>query len=208
MAQEPMTKIGRARRARDTLGGQSPILLTPLVDMFVILLIFLLLSYSTGGHLTYMARSVLMQVARIGLVGAAVGILAAAVTLLMIAGEFDLSMGWTGDGDTPWRVYNDLMSTETVEPFGESSFVNWHRFGDDEATELLRRFETISDFEERRQVAWRLSELFIEKAPAIPMVPHMRPLYMAPWAWQASSMIYRLCFRAISKMGSILAGQP
>ena len=60
MAQEPMAKIGRARRSQDTFGGQSPVLLTPLVDMFVILLIFLLLSYSTGGHLMYMARSVLM----------------------------------------------------------------------------------------------------------------------------------------------------
>jgi len=60
MAQEPTAKIARARRTQDMLGGRSPILLTPLVDMFVILLIFLLLSYSTGGHLMYMARSVLM----------------------------------------------------------------------------------------------------------------------------------------------------
>ena len=60
MAQEPTTKIARARRSQDMLGGRSPVLLTPLVDMFVILLIFLLLSYSTGGHLMYMARSVLM----------------------------------------------------------------------------------------------------------------------------------------------------
>ena len=60
MAQEPMAKITRARRSQDMLGGRSPVLLTPLVDMFVILLIFLLLSYSTGGHLMYMAQSVLM----------------------------------------------------------------------------------------------------------------------------------------------------
>ena len=55
-----MAKIARARRSQDMFGGRSPVLLTPLVDMFVILLIFLLLSYSTGGHLMYMARSVLM----------------------------------------------------------------------------------------------------------------------------------------------------
>jgi len=35
-------------------------MLTPLVDMFTILLIFLLMSYSTGGQLTYMAQNVLM----------------------------------------------------------------------------------------------------------------------------------------------------
>ena len=60
MAQEAPTKIARARRSQDMFGGRSPVLLTPLVDMFVILLIFLLLSYSTGGHLMYMARNVLM----------------------------------------------------------------------------------------------------------------------------------------------------
>lgn len=60
MAQEPTAKIGRARRAQSMLGEQSPILLTPLVDMFTILLIFLLLSYSTGGQLMYMAQNVLM----------------------------------------------------------------------------------------------------------------------------------------------------
>jgi len=35
-------------------------MLTPLVDMFTILLIFLLMSYSTGGQLMYMAQNVLM----------------------------------------------------------------------------------------------------------------------------------------------------
>ncbi len=60
MAQEPIVRIARARRSQDMSGGRSPILLTPLVDMFTILLIFLLLSYSTGGHLTYMALNVLM----------------------------------------------------------------------------------------------------------------------------------------------------
>lgn len=35
-------------------------MLTPLVDMFTILLIFLLMSYSTGGNLMYMAQNVLM----------------------------------------------------------------------------------------------------------------------------------------------------
>lgn len=60
MAQEPIARIARARRSLDVFGSRSPILLTPLVDMFTILLIFLLLSYSTGGHLTYMALNVLM----------------------------------------------------------------------------------------------------------------------------------------------------
>ncbi len=60
MANEPAAKMRRTRRSESLLGARSPVLLTPLVDMFTILLIFLLLSYSTGGQLMYMARSVLM----------------------------------------------------------------------------------------------------------------------------------------------------
>ena len=60
MAQEPTAKIRRTRRSDGLLGGRSPVLLTPLVDMFTILLIFLLMSYSTGGQLMYMAQHILM----------------------------------------------------------------------------------------------------------------------------------------------------
>ena len=50
----------RNRRQKSGLVGRAPVMLTPLVDMFTILLIFLLMSYSTGGNLMYMAQNVLM----------------------------------------------------------------------------------------------------------------------------------------------------
>ena len=40
--------------------ARAPIMLTPLVDIFTILLIFLLMSYSTGGQMTYMAQNIVM----------------------------------------------------------------------------------------------------------------------------------------------------
>ena len=54
-------------------------------------------------------------------------------------GEFELSMGWADDGPTPYRVFRGVMATETVKPFGENTYVNWHRFGNDEADALLTR---------------------------------------------------------------------
>ena len=60
MAQERMPRVNRTRRTEGWLAGRSPVLLTPLVDMFVILLVFLLMSYSTGGQLMYMAQTILM----------------------------------------------------------------------------------------------------------------------------------------------------
>lgn len=60
MAVKASNKISRTRREPPGFVGRSPILLTPLVDMFTILLIFLLMSYSTGGRLMYMAQNILM----------------------------------------------------------------------------------------------------------------------------------------------------
>jgi biopolymer transport protein ExbD len=60
MPKETMIRVERTRRDRSAFSGRSPILLTPLVDMFTILLIFLLLSYSTGGQLMHMAQNILM----------------------------------------------------------------------------------------------------------------------------------------------------
>jgi len=53
--------IGRGIvKRRDPLAGRSAVMLTPLVDMFTIMLIFLLMSYSTGGQMMYMAQNILM----------------------------------------------------------------------------------------------------------------------------------------------------
>ena len=51
---------GERQKQKAGLAGRSTVMLTPLVDMFVIMLIFLLMSYSTGGHLVYMAKNILM----------------------------------------------------------------------------------------------------------------------------------------------------
>ena len=60
MTQKAAPQIARTRRTQHGLSSRAPILLTPLVDMFVIMLVFLLMSYSTGGQLMYMAQGILM----------------------------------------------------------------------------------------------------------------------------------------------------
>lgn len=84
-------------------------------------------------------------------------------------GEFELSIGWADDGPTPYRVFRGIMATETVKPFGDTSYVNWQRFGNKEADELLARFESTVDFRKQREIALRLQEIFLEEAPAIPI---------------------------------------
>ena len=84
-------------------------------------------------------------------------------------GEFELSIGWADDGPTPYRVFRGIMATETVKPFGENTYVNWHRYGNKEADDLLNRFERTVDFEEQHKIALRLQEIYLEEAPAIPI---------------------------------------
>ncbi len=86
-------------------------------------------------------------------------------------GDFDLSIGWSSEGVTPYLLYRDLMATATVRPLGESSSVNWQRFGSPEADELLAAFEAAADPAEQRAILHRLQAVFSASAPAIPLFP-------------------------------------
>ena len=50
--------------------------------------------------------------------------------------------------------------------------------------------------------SWKL------KQPRSPSVPHLRPLYSASHAWQASSITASLCFLAMALIGSMSHGMP
>jgi len=52
------TQGPRVKRRRDP--SETPVLLTPMVDMFTIMVVFLLINYSTGGQLMYMLQNILM----------------------------------------------------------------------------------------------------------------------------------------------------
>lgn len=86
-------------------------------------------------------------------------------------GEFDLAMGWSQSGVTPYEFFKGLMSTESKQPIGEMSGSNWHRFGSPEADGLLTRFEATSNPEEQAAIMNALQALFVEAAPAIPLFP-------------------------------------
>ena len=86
-------------------------------------------------------------------------------------GDFDLAMGWSQSGVTPYEFFKGLMSTETVQPVGKLSGSNWHRFGHPSADALLKAFEAISDPVEQRALMNQLQLLFTQEAPAIPLFP-------------------------------------
>lgn len=86
-------------------------------------------------------------------------------------GDFDLAIGWTLPGPTPYRTYRWLMSSETVAPLGAPTPGNWNRVGDPIADRLLAAFEATRDLDEQRALARSLQQRFVDLAPAIPLFP-------------------------------------
>ncbi len=92
-------------------------------------------------------------------------------------GDFDLAVGWTLDGPTPYRTYRWLMASDTVRPLGELAPGNWHRVGDPIADELFGELESAIDAPHQRALIASLQRRFAEIAPAIPLFPN--PLWGA-----------------------------
>ncbi|MEZ4297322.1 MAG: ABC transporter substrate-binding protein [Polyangiaceae bacterium] len=84
-------------------------------------------------------------------------------------GDFDLTIGWSGEGSTPYRLYRWLLSSDTVVPAGEVAATNWHRFGDPRGTELLRALEATNDPAEQKRLVVGLERRFAEVVPAVPL---------------------------------------
>jgi peptide/nickel transport system substrate-binding protein len=87
-------------------------------------------------------------------------------------GDFDLSMGWSIEGPTPWHLYRWLMSSATVKPLGQVSAGNWHRYSSPAADSVLTAFETATDPAEQRRLGAAMQRLFVAEAPAIPLYPN------------------------------------
>jgi peptide/nickel transport system substrate-binding protein len=87
-------------------------------------------------------------------------------------GDFDLSLGWSFEGPTPYLFYRWLMSSATVKPVGEVSMGNWHRYGSARADSALTAFELEPDPAAQRRLSNELQRIFAGEAPAIPLYPN------------------------------------
>jgi peptide/nickel transport system substrate-binding protein len=87
-------------------------------------------------------------------------------------GNFDLSLGWSFEGPTPYPFYRWLMSSATVDPIGDASMGNWHRYGSAAADSVLAAFERATDPTRQRELAREMQRIFVAEAPAIPLYPN------------------------------------
>ncbi len=84
-------------------------------------------------------------------------------------GEYDLSLGWTEEGATPYEIYRGLMSTHTVPEPGEPAEINWHRYGSARADALLAELARTADPTRQAELATELQRAFATEVPAIPL---------------------------------------
>lgn len=87
-------------------------------------------------------------------------------------GDFDLSLGWSYEGPTPYIFYRSLMSSATVEPIGENASANWHRFAHPDADKAILAFELEANLEKQHALCDTLQEVFVREVPAIPLYPN------------------------------------
>lgn len=86
-------------------------------------------------------------------------------------GDFQLSIGWSTQGATPFNFYRGVMSKETFHPVGQVSTENWQRFSSDEAMALLAKFALTSKADEQKAIAAQLQKIYSDNAPGIPLYP-------------------------------------
>ena len=80
----------------------------------------------------------------------------------MQQGDFDMSIGWSDKGITPYNFFKWMMFTEYVKPVGETADVNWHRFGLKEADLLIKELEQTSDDNEIKNIIFQLQHLLLK----------------------------------------------
>ncbi|MFT4978753.1 MAG: peptide/nickel transport system substrate-binding protein [Myxococcota bacterium] len=84
-------------------------------------------------------------------------------------GDFDIAMGWTAEGPTPYAQLASLMDGRRRRPLGEPGQENWHRYDNPEVTALFEAFEQTGDLTEQRRLLLEVQSVFAEDAPAIPL---------------------------------------
>lgn len=87
-------------------------------------------------------------------------------------GNFDLAIGWTVQGPTPYIFYRGLMSSDQFAPVGEPAPLNWHRFHEPALDPLFDAFERAGDRAEQERLALEMQRAFVHHAPSLPLFPN------------------------------------
>jgi extracellular solute-binding protein family 5 len=93
------------------------------------------------------------------------------VTAALETGTFETAVCWSTLGATPYTYYEATMSTQKVKPIGTHALENYHRFGDQRATELLSQFAATTDRARQIEICHGIQQRYADQLPVIPLFP-------------------------------------
>ena len=93
------------------------------------------------------------------------------VTAALETGTFETAVCWSALGATPYTYYETTMSTQKVKPIGTHALENYHRFGDQRATELLSQFAATTDRARQIEICHEIQQRYADQLPVIPLFP-------------------------------------
>lgn len=84
-------------------------------------------------------------------------------------GDFDLAMGSFGGTGSVYQDFNNLLSSEFLQPIGTSTVANYQRFSDPEVDALLAELKVTIDPAEQKAIAYQLQQIMYDQVPVIGM---------------------------------------
>lgn len=85
--------------------------------------------------------------------------------------SYDVSIGWSSSGRTPWNFYRDIMLSSLVGEDDRANATTWGRWFSDEADQLLLSFTETADPAEQREIIGQIQNLFVQNVVVIPLFP-------------------------------------
>jgi peptide/nickel transport system substrate-binding protein len=87
------------------------------------------------------------------------------------SGSFDTSIGWSGNGNTPYDFYRVVIYGPLIGSDGTANASLWGRWTSEESDKLLEAFVATADPDEQRAISDQLQMIYVQNVPAIPLFP-------------------------------------
>ena len=126
---------------------------------------------STSSDWLSVARIIVQNLADIGISATVDSPDWTEVTAALETGTFETAVCWSSLGATPYTYYEATMSTQKVKPIGTHALENYHRFGDQRATELLSQFAATTDRARQVEICHEIQRRYADRLPVIPLFP-------------------------------------
>lgn len=126
---------------------------------------------STSSDWLSVARIIVQNLADIGISATVDSPDWTEVTAALETGTFETAVCWSSLGATPYTYYEATMSTQKVKPIGTHALENYHRFGDEQATDLLSQFAATTDQAGQIEICRQIQQRYADQLPVIPLFP-------------------------------------